>query len=603
MNLRKTFVDSPLGKDQLLLRRLQGREALAEPFVLDLELLSLKAVEPERLLGKTMSVQLELPGKDGKPSGKVRCFHGHVTELGKLGDEGRYQRYSVQLRPWLWLLELSSNCRIFQRKTVPEIVKDVAAKHGFADMELKLTGSYEPLEYCVQYRESDLAFVSRLLEREGIYYYFRHEATKHTLVLADGPTAHTPQPGAETIELAKVVREATIGDDRIDTWQTAQRIRSGSYALDDYDFEKPTAELKVRLNAPKAHDKAAYERYDYPGGYTSTSAGERYARVRLQAQQASFDTVRGSGTAHGLAVGSTFNLREHPVAAYNTSHLVVETTYQVTLDAYESSPRGTEPYRVEFVALKADVPFRPQRRTPQPVIAGLQTAKVVGPKAEEIWTDRFGRVKVQFPWDREGKFDEQSSCWIRVAQVWAGSGWGSQHIPRIGQEVVVSFLEGDPDRPLITGAVYNGNNAPPFPLPGKPEISGLKTDSTKNATGYNELSFDDTRSAEKITIHAQRDMQSTIENDCSTQAKNKVTLEAGKQLALQAGSDALLQATGDLTVDGKKVLLTATEQLSIQVGLAQITLNAAGMITISGNIVMVDSKAKGLLKGMILVPI
>jgi type VI secretion system secreted protein VgrG len=557
-NLRKTLVKTPLGDDVRLLR-MEGEEALSRPFLFEAELLSERTtIEPSALLGKPIGIQLELP------EGDVRYFHGHVAALRALGGYGRYQRHGVTLRPWLWLLTRASNCRVFQRMTVPQIVKQVCSKHGFTDVKLALTASYPQCEYRVQYRETDFAFVSRLLEQEGIYYYFRHEKDQHTLVLADGPAAHTPWPGFETVKYAGTAhdgREISV----IDQWGASHEVQAGAYALDDYDFERPTTELKVRLNQPKPHAENKLELYDYPGGYLETGTGNRYAAVRLEEQHASYDRTTGSGNARGLAAGFTFTLSKHPLAKENQRHLVVEARHRIELDDYEShhgAHRG-EPYRCDFVAIKSKTQFRPPRTTPRPVLAGVQSATVVGRAGEEFHTDKYGRVRVQFPWDREGKNDENSSCFIRVAQAWAGKGWGTIHVPRVGHEVLVSFLEGDPDQPVITGSVYNGKNAPPFKLSKDAVISGIKTNTVKGV-GYNQLTFDDTKGAEEIVIHAQRDLNAEIENDCKFDAKQHILLTAGTELRLKVGSSEIVLTKRGIELKGMTIRVEANGVLTLR---------------------------------------
>lgn len=528
MTERVTLVKTALAAEKLLFHGMEGQETLSQPFLFKLTLVNKvedPAIDPLKLLGTEMTVQLEQEYSSVdllKPTPEKRFFNGYVTRVMQDGVRGSYRFYHVELRPWFWLLDKTSDCRVFQNKSVPEIVTEVFSKQGFKDFEKKL-GSYKKREYCVQYRETDFAFVSRLLESEGIYYYFRHENQKHTMVLADGSEPHKPLPLYEEIEFNPVKNDPVVTNEsavkvdtlggRIHTWQAVKELRSGHYALKDYNFKKPGLPLNSVLQPAQAHPKGTFELFDYPGGYEDAKVGDDYAGIRLEEERALFATCHGEGTTHGIAPGFVFSLTKYPDAAQNIKHLTISAHYDFAINPYEvTNTLEHRMFKCSFSTLPAATQYRPARLTPRPTIAGLQTAKVVGEKNEEISTDLYGRVRVQFPWDREGKFDDRSSCLIRVAQAWAGSGWGMQYVPRIGDEVVVSFLEGDPDKPLITGSVYNGKNSPPFDLPGQKETSGVKTKSTKNGgKGYNELSFDDTKGRELITLHAERHMKSTIE--------------------------------------------------------------------------------------------
>ncbi|MET0339620.1 MAG: type VI secretion system tip protein TssI/VgrG [Polyangiales bacterium] len=591
--LSKTFVKTPLPREALLLRRMEADEGLSRLFELRLDLLAKDVLAPAAVLGETMSVQLECD------DGKLRYFHGYVTELATLpGGRGRALHYRAVLRPFLWFLSRSRDCRIFQRKTASEIVRQVLRERGFSDVKVRLSAPEQRFEYRVQYRETDLDFVSRLLEQEGIYYYFEHEATKHTLVLADGPASHDPAPGYETVKYASHTHDAGRQHDRLDGWEVARRLETGAYVLDDYDFERPTAALRARLSPPGDPVMRKLEMYDYPGGYLTTDVGERYARVRLEEQHAGRERFHATGTVRGLGAGATFRLAECPRAAENGSYLVIEARYRLELQGADATPESDPsiaPFRSALTLLKSDVPYRPARRTERPCIAGVQTAKVVGKgSGTDIWTDKHGRVKVQFPWDREGKSDENSSCWLRVAQVWAGSGWGTQHVPRIGQEVLVSFLEGDPDRPIVTGSVYNGSATPPFALPDKAMVSGVKTDSTPNAVGYNELSFDDTKGKENIVLRAQRDLTAEVGRDASFTVTRDVTTQVDRDVTVSVGRDLAESIARSLKIDaGERVHVTAGLELRLTVGTTEIVLSPAG-IELRGLIVADPRAALGL---------
>ncbi len=517
---RITSAKTVLG-DSLELHGLTGHEALSEPFLFVVTLVSdsrdNEPIDPNALLGTVVkvSVDREYTGDNSTPDHPTRYFNGVVTKISMEGMFGSFRLYRVELRPWLWLLDKTKDCRIFQNQTVPEIVEEVFKARGFKDYRFQL-GTYKPREYCVQYRESDLDFVSRLLEHEGIYYFFEFEENKHTLVLTDGSTAHQPRTTYETIDYGpKLTGEAveTFGG-RINFWRPKQELRAENYALRDYDFTKPRKPVDARQNGKQNIPQNTFEKFDYPGGYTDVSTGNDYATVRLLEEQVPLELVEGDAQSQGLSPGYLFTLKEHPYAAQNTSYLTISADYDFALPAYEGTDElQPRPWICKFTALESGTQFRPARVTPRPVIPGLQTAKVVGPKSEEIHTDRYGRVKVRFHWDRKDTLDENASCFIRTAQMWAGPSWGSQYLPRVGHEVVVSFLEGDPDQPLIVGSVYNGLNLPAFELPAQKEVSGVKSKSTLNGgKGYNELSFDDTTGKELVNFHAQNNHRAVVEN-------------------------------------------------------------------------------------------
>jgi type VI secretion system secreted protein VgrG len=529
----RTFeLKTPLGKDVLLLKAMRGVEAMSQPFQWSLELLSEKNdVDPDDLLGKKVSVGMTLP------SGKKRFFHGFVSEFSLGGWAQNYNEYRAIVRPWYWLLTRTADCKIFQEMTVPQIFEDVVKQYGFTDYELKLAGSYEPWEYCVQYRETDFNFLSRLLEQEGIYYFFVHEEGKHTMVLADDPGKHQALPGYETVPYyapggggsggapsSSSSSAASPGSrqrrerDHLEAWVWTKAVQPGSFATTDFDFEKPRKSLSGTSSISRKHGQADYEIFDYPAELSKleSSQSDLTAKVRIQELQASYLTARGHGSAAGLGTGLKFKLDKYPRKDLNIEYLITRCTYTLTVDSYESGsvPSGEE-FAVELEAIDAKTQFRPERRTPKPVVQGAQTAMVVGKAGEEIFTDKYGRVKVQFHWDRYGKQDEKSSCWIRVAQVWAGKSWGAIHIPRIGQEVIVSFLEGDPDQPIITGRVYNGDSMPPYGLPGNATQSGIKSRSSKGGgeANFNEIRFEDKKGDEQLTIHAEKNQDVTVEND------------------------------------------------------------------------------------------
>ncbi|HEK3627752.1 TPA: type VI secretion system spike protein VgrG1b [Pseudomonas aeruginosa] len=507
---RLVRVDSPLGAEVLQLQRMEGREELGRPFAYELELISENPDLPlDGLLGKPASLALELH------DGSRRHFHGIVAACSQGSGNGQFASYQVTLRPWLWLLTRTSDCRIFQNQSVPEIIKQVFRDLGFSDFEDALTRPYREWEYCVQYRETSFDFISRLMEQEGIYYWFRHEQSRHILVLSDAYGAHQSPPNYASVPYYPPTLEQRERDHFFD-WQMAREVQPGSLTLNDYDFQRPGARLEVRSNIARSHAAADYPLYDYPGEYVQSQDGEQYARTRIEALQARYERVRLRGRARGLGSGHLFKLSGYPREDQNREYLVVGAEYRVVQEFYETGGGGVgAQFESELDCIDAGQAYRPLPTTPLPIVRGPQTAVVVGPKGEEIWTDQYGRVKVHFHWDRHDQSNENSSCWMRVSQVWAGKNWGSIQIPRIGQEVIVSFLEGDPDRPIITGRVYNAEQTVPYELPANATQSGMKSRSSKGGTpaNFNEIRMEDKKGAEQLFIHAEKNQDIEVEND------------------------------------------------------------------------------------------
>jgi type VI secretion system secreted protein VgrG len=511
-------VTTPLGEDVLLFHGMHAREEMGRLGDYQLDLLSPKKdINVDDILGKNVTVKLALPDDS------TRYFNGYVTRFSAGGRYGRYNRYTAVVRSWLWFLTRTTDCRIFQEMTVPDIVKKVFEDHPTADFKFELTGTYRKWNYCVQYRETDFNFVSRLMEEEGIYYYVRHTDGHNTVVVTDSTGKHTATPGYEKITFISPEQVVKPELERITSWDFSREIQPGVYVHDDYDLERPSVELKTRKVLSRTYAPSDYEIYDYPGHYLQKADGEQYAGVRIDEFGSQFETAQAVCNAKGIAVGSLFTLEACPREDQNREHLILAASYDLEFSDYEAMPEGAATdYRCSFVAMSSQQQFRPRRTTPKPFVQGPQTAMVVGPAGDEIYTDKFGRVKVQFHWDRYGKKDENSSCWIRVSQPWAGKGWGSVSTPRIGQEVIVDFLEGDPDQPIITGRVYNAESQPPFGFPAGAVLSGIKSQTHKGG-GYNELSMDDTAGKEKVTIHGQYDMASTIEHDQTLTVHNNRT--------------------------------------------------------------------------------
>jgi type VI secretion system secreted protein VgrG len=505
---------TPLGKDVLLLRRMTGTETMSQAFQWDLELLSERGdIDPDAILGQKVTLAVVLSG------GKKRYFQGFVSEFSQGGWLQRYHRYRAIVRPWYWLLTRTADCRIYQELTVPQIFEEVVKQYGFTDYELRLAGTYQPWEYCVQYRETDFNFLSRLLEQEGIYFFFEHDDSKHTLVLTDDPGKHKTLDGYDTVPYyPESATEAQRERDHLEYWSYTKSVLPVTFATTDFDFEKPRKSLAASATIARKHQQGSFEIFDYPAELSKLDSQQAdvTANVRIEELQSPYMIARGHGNAAGLATGLRFTLEKFPRKDLNIAYIVTGATYALTADAYEpGQPQSAEEFSVAIEAIDARTHFRPERRTPKPVVQGAQTAMVVGAAGEEIYTDKYARVKVQFHWDRYGKLDEKSSCWVRVSQLWAGKAWGGIHIPRIGQEVIVSFLEGDPDQPIITGRVYNGDSMPPYTLPANATQSGIKSRSSKGGSdaNFNEIRMEDLKGSELLTIHAEKDQSISVEND------------------------------------------------------------------------------------------
>ncbi|HEX7672419.1 MAG TPA: type VI secretion system tip protein VgrG, partial [Polyangiaceae bacterium] len=506
-------IDTTLGSGVLVFRSMTAREALGEPFLFDLEVLSQRDdLTPKDLLGQPVSVHLDT-ADDG-----TRHFTGLVTRLEYQGSGTDYSTYRLILRPWVWFLTRSTNSRVFQQQSVPDIIKKIFRDYGFTDFTESLHETHPVLDYVVQYRETDFDFVSRLMERAGIYYFFQHTADRHQLVLADSYGSHEAAPGYETLPFRPpdVHRDAAL--EFVERWELTEEVTPGRYSNADFDFTRPNLRLFATRAAPKDHANAAFEVYEYPGRFLENADGDAIASVRLEQSQAAFEVGIGASNARGLGVGNLFSLVDHPRGDQNREYLVTAAEY--VLRGHDLTSGGGEDgdaYRSTFEARDSKVPFRLPLSTEKPIMRGPQTATVVGKAGEEIWTDEYGRVKVQFHWDREGLRDENSSCFVRVSQGWSGDHWGSIHIPRIGHEVIVDFLEGDPDQPIITGRVYNGQNKPPYDLPANQTQSGIKSRSTKGggSSNFNEIRFEDKLGSEELHMQAEKDHTVLVKHDQS----------------------------------------------------------------------------------------
>jgi type VI secretion system secreted protein VgrG len=525
---RDTLVTGPVGDGVFLLETFQGKETLGIPYRYDLTLLSHDAEIPvDKVLGQSLTVHLRLPLGE-------RVFNGIVTYFAKTGYAMNHARYAVVVNPKLSLFDYTRDCHIFFDSEAPDLVKEVLAKRGFSDVKVPLNGSYRKREYCVQYRETDLNFIQRLLEEDGIYYFFKHEDGKQTLVLADSATPHTTVPGYESILYLPKEHKMAIEEEHFWSLRVAGSLFPGDYTVvRGYDYQKHRATQVQfgKMPSQEPQPGADFEDYDYPGGFSEEPDAEEEASVRMQVDLVANTLIEVEGNTMGLGVGDLITLRKplsisddfNPFwsqADFKKEYIITSATYAISINQYESGDvaESDEPFKATYTLLDSQTQYRPQRTAVKPRIEGPQTALVVGPSGDEIYTDKFGRVKVQFDWDRLGKRNEDASCWVRVAQVWAGNKWGAIHIPRIGHEVMVEFLDGDPDRPIVTGRVYNTDCMPPYPLPDNKTQSGIKSHSSKGGSdsNFNEIRFEDLKGKEELHLQAEKDMSTLVKHNQST---------------------------------------------------------------------------------------
>ena len=597
-NTRVGELTTPLGRNRLVLSRLEASEGLSELFDVRLDCATetpLTADDLGQLLGKESSVRVSTLG------GKSRYFSGIVVEAGLVGAETHMYAYRLTLRPWLWLLSQTSDSRIFQNKSVVDVLKEVFDKSGLGGRhdQSGLSESYKALEYCVQYRETHLDFALRLMEEVGIYFYFKHESGGHTLMLADSASVHRPVPDLPAVDLIAMGERTRDDKEFLRAWTFERTFQTGKVAVKGYDFANPDADMKYERKRGGGYSHDDLEVFVYPHKYKDgekESVAKQFARATLEGRQAQDNRRYAEGNAPSLFPGGTVRLRKSKLAAENTEYLLVGARHSLVTQAYRSGAEGglSEAYSGQYVLQPKDQPFRAPQVTPRPVIHGPQTALVVGPKGEEIHTDRYGRVKLQFHWDRQGKNDDKSSRWVRVAHTWSGKEWGSFYIPRIGMEAVVEFIEGDPDRPLVVGTVYNSKNMPPVGLPANKTQRGLKTRSSKggNAETYNELFFEDKKDVEFVRFHAEKDFLATIEDTEKRTVKGKNRGGPGdraRTARIEKGDDVLDIDNGDRNVTisrhhkmdvgqnqtitvGQKILIEAGVELVLKVGASTVTM-------------------------------
>jgi type VI secretion system secreted protein VgrG len=526
-------VSGPLPAD-IRFVRLSGGEEISRPFRHELQLLMPKAedsVEVDAVLGKMVTVAV-------KSETGTRFVTGFVDAFGIAGFTAGEVLYFATLRPWLWFLSKTHDNRIFQNMSVVEIIEEVFGAYPDAAFEKRLRGTYAPREYCVQYGESDLDFVQRLMEHEGIFYFFEFADGEHRMILTDSMSELKTVPGYATVPFHAGSGAATAHDEGFRSWRRIARAVPGAYEQTDYDFERPAADLMSKSEQPLGHAQDDGAVYHYPGNYIELPRGDGLSGVRREELQSPSRTVEAGGDAVGLWAGSYFALEAHPLDRENVKYAVLRTDLLLSNAQYDPEAAGAGlSGAIRYLLVPHDVPFRPARLTPKPVMKGPQTAVVVGPAGEEIFTDKYSRVKVQFHWDRKGQNDETSSCFVRVSSAWAGAGWGFIQIPRIGQEVIVDFLEGDPDQPIITGRVYNGAQMPPYELPGNATQSGWKSNSSPGGGGWNELRFEDKKGEEEVYFQAEKDHTELVKNNETRTIGNDWVEDVGHDATQAIGND------------------------------------------------------------------
>lgn len=598
---RMAELKSVFGDDVLSLVTLECDEGLSDEFDIRLDVVSQEEdLDFDQALATHMTVKVKTN------NGDTRYFDGLLTNAQWLGHRDGYYRYKLTLRPWFWLLTKNSNCRMFKDKSAPDIIAEVLGEHDFADFQNKLTESYDPIHYCVQYRESDYDFCCRIMEEFGISYCFEHKDGKHTMILADAKSSYSPIEGDPNIPFIDLGGDSQRDVEHLYHWVGGRAFRTGKFAINDYDFEKPSASLEADKDAGSSYRAGALEKYDYPGRYTEKDKGTKYSDIRLQAEQAGDNRVEAAGEVPRFYAGGLFTLKDHPHQAQNKEYLIIRASHQIITESYRSGDGVAqgEAYTGTYDVLSSDIPFRTPANTPKPSIPGPQTAKVVGDG--EIDVDEYGQIMVEFHWDR----DKTQSRRVRVAQVVSGKNWGGMYIPRVGQEVIIQFLEGDPDQPIVIGTVYNADNMPPYPLPGEKNKSGIKTDSTVGGGGYNEFVLDDSKGQEKIGVHAQKDMETVVENNDDLHVKNDRTtkidgnrtekvgvnvtetigqtwkVKAGMKIEFKCGSSKIVMTPMGIEIKALQVKIHGQMQLDAK-GLFT-TVEGQAFNTIKGGLVLIN---------------
>ena len=572
-SLRYLQVETSLGKDVLILTQASGHERLGGLFEISIEFTKQSGdLDLDGLLGTSATLGIHNAAESRKGSvAHSRYFNGYFSRIAFAGYGGEGQaRFQATMVPWLWFLTRTADCRIFQQKSVPDILEEVFRDAGFSDFKKDLRGSYQPRDFCVQYRETDFNFVSRLMESEGIYYYFEHQNGSHKMVLCDDMVCHKKDSKHETI---KFIGGADARDTKgvITDWSFAKQVKPGKFAHNEFNFKTPTPDPNLRLlaraSAPKPQKPAPFEIYDNLGGYETIGEGNRYARLRMEEIISDRDTAQARTNIIGIKCGCKFKLDKHPISDQNKEYLITSVHWSAAEGGYGSGSGGGNFFDCDFSSIPAASTYRPLRVTPLPKIEGPQTATVCGPSGQEIYVDKHARVKVQFHWDRYGKSDAGSSCWIRVSQPWAGGAFGGMAIPRIGHEVIVEFIEADPDRPIITGRVFNGHNQPfasnagrdgkpgnvkPKDITQAAMMTSIKSNSLGKTGGSNEITMNDMSGKEGLFIKAQKDeihkvgndREDEVGNDEKRKVKNNRTREVGVNEKILIGSNQNVQIKG-----------------------------------------------------------
>lgn len=564
---RQARISTPLGERALLLRSAEVEEGLSRLTEIRFEVISERDdIDPHDLIGCNVTVGIDLPDQFG--IGKSRYFNGFVTRFGFGGRLGRSILYRGVAQSFFWFLTRTSDCRIFHGKTARDIAGQILQESGLGDFEFRLAREPAKYPYCVQYNESDHDFICRLMEKEGIYYFFEHENAAHKLVFVNDMTKHEPVKDYPTLEVISGNVAASTREG-LRNWATVSEMRSNSVTLNAYDFTKPRADLSSQSSRPRKYDKATFERYLYPGEYVDPSVGSDYAKIRIEEEQSGGERVSGESDHRGLAAGYTFDLQGHPVASYDGSYLVVQATHSISNVEYESGGGEGDRYSNRFEAMASSETYRPPRLTPRPKIAGPQTAVVVG--EGEIDADEYGSVVLRFPWAR----NDEVSCRVRVSQPWAGAGWGAMAIPRIGHEVIVEFLDGDPDRPIITGRVYNAKSMPAYNPKDEPTVTTIRSSSSPGGAGANEIKFDDTAAGELFFMNAWKDLELHVGEDRTE------TIGASYQLSVGASQIEDIGGSWHKTV-GANAHLAVGASLHTDVGAMMLTNVGANAVTIAG---------------------
>ncbi|MEZ5666433.1 MAG: type VI secretion system tip protein TssI/VgrG [Alphaproteobacteria bacterium] len=617
---RRLSVESPLGADVLLISGFSGTEGLSQLFDFRLDLLSATTdITPDKLLGKSVTVKIDRPGGD------PRYFNGVVRRFapGAMGARG-LRSYVADIVPTLWLLTQTADHKIFQEKTAKDIIEDVLKGHDVTNYRFGVIKESHPTrEYCVQYGETAFAFVQRLMEEEGIFFFIEHKQGEHTIVIADDKAAYVDCADAQV----ELTGDAMLSN-AVSQWQPNYRFQTGKWTQRDFDFEQPGTVKDLQTEQATGISISAfssYERFQYPGLYVKKTDGTLLTRLQMETVEAGYHVVDGASDLASFVPGAKIKVKNDPDGA-DSSYVLTAVSHTASGGSLQAGGGGGESYANGFSCIPADVVFRPPRLTPKPMVHGPQTAIVVGQSGQEIFCDKYGRIKVQFHWDRYGKSDENSSCWIRVAQAWAGAKWGTIFTPRVGMEVVVEFLDGDPDRPLVTGCVYNGDNGVPYTLADNKTQSGVLTRSSTGgaAANANELRFEDKKGSEEVFFHAEKDFKREVENDdtltvdhdrkktikndetievqgnrTDTVKKDEtVTIEGNRTktvkkddtLTVDADRSATVKGKDTTTVTGDTTVTVSSGNFSLQASAGQVTIEAAQSIElkVGGNSVKID---------------